>query len=272
MNFGGSMIVYYQAMLEAIQCLLKHWSDVCGNLPTVLFYLRACPFVLVKGVKASAECPASCALTCFGRSLLSWVVTSWKEWGRKLMRRNKYFFWEVRGSVLFETASNIAAWLEYQGKEKRKEEGTGNVQWKSCIILPWHFLFLVRFNSRSEGVFSFPCLVENRSIKDVSLRKAVAWGNFGKLPVVSFLLSLCSVREASRHRTATALCAVSTPELCRVPVHFNQVWVMLSYIWGEEWPKYITPQDSGVLLWSLCQCRAVATPACCLWSSMTHIV
>lgn len=174
------LIVYYQAVLETKQCLLKHWSDVCGNLPTVLLYLRACPFVLVKGVKASAECPACCALAWFGRSPLSWVVSIWKEWGRKLMRRNKYFFWEVRGPVLFETASNIAAWLEYQGKEekKRKEEGTGNVQCKSCIILPWHFLFLVRFNSRSEGVFSFPCPVENRSIEDVSLKEGSCMGKF----------------------------------------------------------------------------------------------
>lgn len=157
-------------------------------------------------------------------------------------------------------------------RNKRKEEGTGNVQWKSCIILPWHFLFLVRFNSRSEGVFSFPCLVENRCTEDISLRKAVAWGSFGKLSVLGFLLSLCSIREARGHRMATALCVVPTPELCRVPVHFDWVWVMLSYIWGEEWPKYITPLDSGVLLWSLCQCRAVAIPVCCLWFSMSHIV
>lgn len=148
-------------MLETIQCLPKTWGDVFGNLPTVLLYLRVpCPFVLVEGVEAYAERLVNCALTCFGRSVLSWVVSSWRVWGRKLTRRNKYVFWEVRGSVLFETDSNIADWLECQGK--KREEGTGNVQQRSCIILPWHFLSLVRFNSRSEGVFSFPCLVENR--------------------------------------------------------------------------------------------------------------
>lgn len=64
----------------------------------------------------------------------------------------------------------------------------------------------------------------------MSLRKEVAWGSFGKLSALGFLLSLWSIREASRYRMATVLCVLSTPELCRVPVHFDQVWVMLSYI------------------------------------------